>query len=141
MATIPTVASIMTSDPAVSHPDESLRVAIEKMRARNCRRLPVLEDGKLIGIITDRDLRRAVNSPFVMRERSYDDFILDHLKIRVCMSANPRTVTPHTPIVQAAKIMRDQKIGGLPVVAEDRLVGIVTETDLFDYLIQMLEAE
>lgn len=141
MATIPMVEQIMTREPAIIGPDDSLRAAIEKMRDRNCRRLPVIENGKLIGIITDRDLRRATNSPFVMRERSYDEFILDHLTIRVCMSGSPLMVTPQTPIVQAAKILRDKKIGGLPVVENDRLVGIVTETDLFNFLIQMLEAE
>jgi len=57
------------------------------------------------------------------------------------MSINPITVTPRTPIIEAAKLMRSRKIGGLPVVDGDYLVGIVTETDLLNYLIRLLETQ
>jgi acetoin utilization protein AcuB len=137
--TTPLVELVMTRNPAVISPDDSLQVAIERMRERDCRRLPVIENGKLIGIVTDRDLRRATNSPFVMQERWYNEFILHQVPVRACMSRDPQTVSPSTPLVEAARLMRDRKIGGLPVVEGDNLVGIVTETDLFRYLIQILE--
>jgi acetoin utilization protein AcuB len=133
------VEQMMTRDPAMIAPNDSIRAAIERMRERGCHRLPVVENGKLIGIVSDRDLRRATNSPFVLRERSADDLILDHLPVRGCMSPNPITITPRTPVVEAAKLMRDRKIGGLPVVDKGILVGIVTETDLLNFLIKVLE--
>ena len=136
----PTINQVMTRGPATVVPNDPIRAAIEQMRERHCRRLPVIEGGKLVGIVSDRDLRRATNSPFVLRERWYDEFMLDHITVRACMTSNPTTITPHTPIVEAAKLMRDRKIGGLPVVEGERLVGIVTETDLLNYLIQTLEA-
>lgn len=139
MPNTPLVVSIMSRDLATVTPADSIRVAIERMRQRDCRRLPVLEGGKLVGIVTDRDLRRATNSPFVLRERWYDEFLLDNISVKACMSPNPCTVTPQTKIVEAAKLMRDKKIGGLPVVENDALVGIVTETDLLAYLITLLE--
>ncbi len=139
MPNTPIIESIMVRDLVTVTPTDPIRIAIERMREHGCRRLPVLESGKVVGIVTDRDLRRATNSPFVLRERWYDDFVLDHISVKACMSPNPRTVTPQTKIVEAAKLMRDKKIGGLPVVENGKLVGIVTETDLLNYLIQLLE--
>ena len=133
------VEQVMTRNPATVAPNDSIRVAIDRMRAHNCRRLPVLERDRLVGIVTDRDLRRATNSPLVLRERWYDEFMLDHIPVRACMTEKPITVAPRTPIVDASKIMRDRKIGGLPVVYGDALVGIVTETDLLNFLIALLE--
>jgi acetoin utilization protein AcuB len=124
------------------------------------RRLPVVQSGRLVGIVTERDLRRATNSPFVLRERWYDDLILDQVKVWGAMTANPVTVEANAPLVAAAQLMRYHKIGGLPVVeateysagdpraisvqdmpGEDRLVGIITEMDLLDYLIRLLEGQ
>ncbi|MBI5305806.1 MAG: CBS domain-containing protein [Chloroflexi bacterium] len=141
MAQTPTVEQIMTCDPATVSPEESLRTAIDRMRERGCRRLPVVQAGKVVGVISDRDLRRATNSPFVMQERWYNEFLLDKITVRVCMSAEPVTITPQTRIADAARIMRDRKIGGLPVVQGERLVGIVTETDLLNFLIRVLEVD
>ncbi len=139
MATSPQVREIMTPRPATVTPDDPIRVAIERMREKDCRRLPVVAEDKLVGIVSDRDLRRATNSPLVLRERWYDEFMLDHVPVRACMTPNPLTVTPDTPIVQAAKIMRKHKIGGLPVVDGSALVGIVTGSDFLDYMIRTLE--
>ena len=139
MANQPIVQDVMTRNPAHVAPDDSIRVAIDQMRERNCRRLPVVELDALVGIVSDRDLRRATNSPLVLRERWYDEFMLDRIPVRACMSEKPTTVTPQTLVTEAAKIMRDRKIGGLPVVEDDHLVGIITETDLLDFLIRMLE--
>lgn len=141
MAGIPLVEQVMTREPAVVTPNDPIRMAIQRMRESRCRRLPVVEDGKVVGIVSDRDLRRATNSPLVLRERWYDEFMLDHVQVRACMTADPVTVSPATPIVEAAKLMRDKKFGGLPVVANGRLVGIVTETDLLNYLIRTLETQ
>lgn len=132
------VADIMTPNPVTVTPRNAIRTAINLMREGGYRRLPVVDRGRLVGIITDRDLRRAANSPFVVREQWYDNFILDHIEVGSCMTPNPLTIEPSTPIAEAARMMRNHKIGGLPVVADGQLVGIVTETDLLDFLIALL---
>lgn len=153
-----TVADVMTFEPVTAVPDDSLRLARDRMADGNFRRLPVVQSGRLVGIITDRDLRRAMNSPFVLRERWYDDLILDQVKVWGAMTANPITVMANAPLIAAAQLMRDHRFGGLPVIenakssgstttlpnstgveGDGRLIGIITETDLLNYLIELLE--
>jgi acetoin utilization protein AcuB len=125
-------------------PTSSIGAAIELMRQHGFRRLPVVEEGKLVGIVTDRDLRQATNSPLVLRERWYSEFLLEAIKVRSCMTADPITVEPSTPVVDAARRLRQHKIGGLPVVAADdgnRVVGMVTVTDMLDCLIHLLASD
>ncbi len=135
------VADIMTANPVTVTPRNAIRTAVNLMREGGFRRLPVVDRGRLVGIITDRDLRRAANSPFVVREQWYDNFILDHIEVGSCMTPNPLTIEPNAAIAEAARVMRNHKIGGLPVVADGQLVGIVTDTDLLDFLIELLEHE
>jgi acetoin utilization protein AcuB len=138
---MPAVADIMTPNPVTVTPRNAIRTAVNLMREVGCRRLPVIDRGRLVGIITDRDLRRAANSPFVVREQWYDNFILDHIEVGSCMTPNPLTIHPEAPVSEAARLMRDHKIGGLPVEADGQLVGIVTETDLLNFLIDALDQE
>jgi CBS domain-containing protein len=77
----------------------------------------------------------------VVREQWYDNFILDHIEMGSRMTPNPLTIHPNAPVSEAARLMRDHKIGGLPVVVDGQLVGIVTETDLLNFLIEILERE
>ncbi|PKO23544.1 MAG: hypothetical protein CVU38_03450 [Chloroflexi bacterium HGW-Chloroflexi-1] len=135
------VADIMTPNPVTVAPRNAIRTAVNLMREGGCRRLPVLDRGRLVGIITDRDLCRAANSPFVVREQWYDNFILDHIEVGSCMTPDPLTIEPGASIAEAARSMRNHKIGGLPVLSEGQLVGIVTETDLLDALIELMEPE
>jgi len=135
------VAEIMTANPVTVTPRNAIRTAVNLMRDGGFRRLPVVERGRLVGIITDRDLRRAANSPFVVREQWYDNFILDHIEVGSCMTPNPITIGPGAAIAEAARMMRNHKIGGLPVITDGQLVGIVTDTDLLDFLIELLEQE
>jgi acetoin utilization protein AcuB len=133
------VADIMTANPVTVTPRNAIRTAVNLMREGGFRRLPVVDRGRLVGIITDRDLRRAANSPFVVREQWYDNFILDHIEVGSCMTPNPITVEPGLTVAEVAQVMRNNKIGGLPVVTDGQLVGIVTDTDLLDFLIELLE--
>lgn len=138
------VGSIMTPEVITIAPASSIGTAITLMREHGFRRLPVVEDDKLIGIVTDRDLRQATNSPLVLREAWYSEFLLEAIKVRACMTPNPMTVTPATPVAEAARLLRRHKIGGLPVVESensDRVVGMVTITDMLDCLIQLLTDE
>ncbi len=141
MGAMPVVSNIMTPNPLTVTPRNAIRTAVNLMREGGFRRLPVVDRGRLVGVITDRDLRRAANSPFVVREQWYDNFILDHIEVGSCMTPNPVTIGPMESVAEAARLMRNHKIGGLPVIDNGQLVGIVTETDLLDFLIRTLEDE
>jgi acetoin utilization protein AcuB len=134
------VERIMTRNPATVAPHDSLRLAIALMKAGGFRRLPVVEECQLVGIITDRDIRLITNSPVILREKWYDEYLLDAIKVEACMTLAPITVTLDTSVEEAAKLMRDRKVGGLPVMQTDRLVGIVTETDVLNCFIELLES-
>jgi acetoin utilization protein AcuB len=91
------------------------------------------EKQPIVGIVTDRDAHLICNSPVILQEEWQDEYFLDRVKVEACMTSDPITVTPDTSIEKAANLMRDQKVGGLPVVQGDKLVGIVTETDVLNY--------
>jgi acetoin utilization protein AcuB len=100
------------------------------------RRLPVVDGERLQGIVTLGDLREARPSPATSLSIYELNYLLSKLTAGHVMTHNPYTVTPNTPIQQAAKIMLERKVSGLPVVdEEDRPVGIITETDIFRMLI------
>lgn len=125
------VRDVMTPDPATISKHDSLHIARTRMLAHNCRRLPVLDDaGQLCGIITDRDLRLAVNSPLIMRERWQDEMLLEHTSVDACMTPDPICTTPDTTLEDAIGLLLAHKISGLPVIHNGRLVGILTVTDL-----------
>ncbi|MBN1964020.1 MAG: CBS domain-containing protein [Anaerolineae bacterium] len=138
---------IMTPDPVTARPTDTLRQVIAACQAGGFRRLPVLDDdGRLVGIITDRDIRQATNSPFILRERWQDEQLLEQIEVAMCMTPDPVTARPGTPLSELARVMRTRKVGGLPVVDDDTgdLLGIVTETDLlrcFESLLIEVEAQ
>jgi len=134
------VRDVMTPDPITIGPNHSIGAALARMRRGGFRRLPVVEDGKLVGIITDRDLRLAMNSPFVMREGWYDSYLMEHIEVRSCMTPDPVTVEADDDLLDAVRVMRKHKFGGVPVMEAGKLVGILTETDLLNFLEQLLEA-
>lgn len=128
-----TVNDLMTAIPYTVATDTPLRHVIEVMKTEGCRQLPVLENGELIGIVTDRDVRLVMNSPMVLHGRWQDEEILDRATAGSCMTANPLTVSPDLPAYQAAHTLSLYKFGALPVVDEGVLVGIITVTDFLDH--------
>jgi acetoin utilization protein AcuB len=128
-----TVNDLMTVIPNTVTPDTPLRQVIEVMKTEGCRQLPVLENGRLVGIITDRDIRLVMNSPIVLHGRWQDEELLDKVAAESCMTPNPMTVSPETPAYRAASMLSIYKFGALPVVDDDVLVGIVTVTDFLDF--------
>jgi acetoin utilization protein AcuB len=128
-----TVNDLMTSIPSTVTLTTSLRHVVELMKTEGCRQLPVLVAGKLVGIITDRDVRLVMNSPMVIHDRRQDLELLDTITAESCMTSNPLTVTPETPAYRAAKLLSLYKFGALPVVDGEMLVGIITVTDFLDY--------
>jgi CBS domain-containing protein len=136
------VGDVMTAPVVTIDPESAIGEAVQMMQEGDFRRLPVVDaSGRLLGIVTDRDLRQATNSPLVLRERWYSDFLLEAVKVKACMTPNPITVGPATPVLEAVRLMRRHKIGGLPVVEDGRVVGILTTTDVLDFLIRTLEKE
>lgn len=135
---MPTVAEIMTSDPAFVAPDTPLQEALVIMKRHHCRQLPVVVNDRLVGIITDRDLRLAMNSPFVLHERGDNEALLRNTSVVDCMTSNPLTVDADAPASTAADLMNTYKFGGLPVLRDGRLVGIVTVTDILQSYIALL---
>lgn len=128
-----TVNDLMTVIPNTVTPQTTLRRVIELMKSQACRQFPVLSNGRLVGIITDRDVRLVMNSPLVMHGRWQDEEILDKMTAESCMTPNPMTVTPETPAYQAANMLSIYKFGALPVVDNGTLVGIITVTDFLNY--------
>lgn len=129
----------MNAKPVTLSPDDTLRKARDLIKERGLRRFPVVEGGKLVGIVTDRDVRQADMSSAVVQERRYVEYILDRIQVRGIMTPDPITVTPDTSLEEAARLILENKIGGLPVVERDELVGIITETDLIRTLVELLE--
>ncbi|MGB9682642.1 MAG: CBS and ACT domain-containing protein [bacterium] len=128
----------MTPNPIVIDPDVSLLEALHLMKINNIRRLPVVAHGRLVGIVTERDLRESPS----LRASSLSIYELNYLlaktPVKEVMTKDPITVDPNTTIEEAAVIMRDNQISGLPVVEDGKIVGIITETDLFDMLVRLL---
>ncbi len=136
------VSDVMTAHPVTIGPDDTLRTAISRMKDNECRRLPVVnQNGSLIGIITDRDTRLALHSPYVLHERWQDDALLDNITVRICMTPTPITVEPTTDIGDAVSMMIRHHIGGLPVLLGETVVGIITTTDVMVAFIRRLQRE
>ena len=131
----------MSREPVTITSDVSVPDALRLMRERKVRRLPVLDShGKLVGIVSDQDLLYASPSPVSSLSVWEMHYLLARLKVEEVMSRKVITVAEDTPLEEAARIMADNKIGGLPVMREDKLVGIVTETDLFKAFLELLGA-
>lgn len=128
-----TVNDLMTIIPNSVTLDTTLRQVIEVMKTQSCRQLPVLENGRLVGIITDRDVRLVMNSPLILHGRWQDEEILDSITAETCMTPDPMVVSPDAPAYQAAALLSSYKFGALPVVDNGTLVGIITVTDFLNY--------
>jgi len=128
-----TVNDMMTVVPDTISSTTTLRDIIGMMKSEGYRHLPIVDEGKLVGIITDRDIRLVMNSPMVLHERRQDEELIDTVTAEACMTPNPVTVTPDTPAYRAAEILSIYKFGALPVVDNGKLVGIVTVTDFLDF--------
>ena len=135
------VGERMTRNPVTITPDASLDEALELMRQKRVRRLPVLdEEGRLVGIVSEMDLLYASPSPATTLSVFEMHYLLGRIRVGDVMTREVITVTEQTPLEEAARIMADNKIGGLPVVDDGKLIGIITETDLFKIFLELLGA-
>jgi acetoin utilization protein AcuB len=125
-----TVASCMSIDPVTVAPSDSLQRVVELLRRRDIRAVPVVDGGKLVGIVTDRDVRQVAPAYPLFRDEVEIRHYTENLTVTAAMTADPMTVTPTTSLIDAAKILETYRISSLPVVDDDRVVGILTVTDL-----------
>jgi acetoin utilization protein AcuB len=131
----------MSTKPVTITADTPITEALRVMRQSQVRRLPVLDpNGQLVGIVSEKDLLYASPSSATSLSIYEMHYMLSRLLVDELMVKDVITVTPDTPVEEAARIMADHKIGGLPVMEDGKLVGIITETDVFTVLLEMLGA-
>jgi acetoin utilization protein AcuB len=107
----------MTPEPASLTPDDTLAAAIALMETGDFRAVPIIANGKLVGVISDRDIRSCRQEP-------------EGAKVGEIMSRTPICISPDDSVNEAVRMLLAHKIGGLPVMREDKLVGIITTTDI-----------
>jgi len=118
--------NLVTIEPRTTLPD-----AYKLMKKFDIRRLPVIDFGKLVGIVTLGDIREARPSQVTSLSIYELNYLLSQLKIERIMSHEPITISSEATIGQAAKLMYEHKVGCLPVKEADRLIGLITESDIF----------
>ena len=143
------VRDVMTARPMTIDPEAPLETAVAVMRERRVRHLPVVDDaGRLVGIVTDRDLRSAILGPAIAEYASTTDRgrlqalagDLQDVRVGHVMTRGALTTGPDASVAQAAAVMADARVGSLPVVEGQRLVGILTEHDVLKALAATLPA-
>lgn len=114
----------MTANPITISPQETLATAREKMTSGRFRRLPVVQDGALVGILTDKDILRFVGAEARTR-------------VDGAMTESPLTISPLTPMEEAVRLMRTHQFSGLPVVEQGKVIGIITTSDLMQAFLEI----
>lgn len=132
------VRTCMTKDPVAVSENTPVFEAGEIMRKQGFSRLPVLRDGKLVGIVTEMDLMRVSPSPATTLSVFEVNYLLSKLTLKDVMTKDPITISPEATLEEAAVLMRDHDIGALPVLEGGRLVGIITESGIFDAFIGLM---
>jgi acetoin utilization protein AcuB len=130
------VAQLMSRDLITVAPDDSVEQAVKLLQQRGVRHLLVLKRDRLVGIVSDRDIKRAMD-PRRTRKKLMGIgglfFLLEPVLVEEIMTRDPVTIAPETTVDQAAYIMVERRFGALPIVRNGRTMGIVTETDLLRY--------
>ena len=121
--------------------DTNVEEALRLMHSENIRRLPVVDKaGNMVGIVSELDLLKVSPSPATSLSVYEIPYLLAKIKMKGVMTKDVVSVTEDTTLEEAARVMADNKIGGLPVLRDKKVVGIVTETDLFKTFLEMLGA-
>lgn len=129
------------SHPIISvAPDTPVHDALDMFKREHIRRAPVIKNGKLVGIVSDHDLLNASPSMATSLSIWEMNYLLSKITVSDVMTKKVLTVDEETPIEEAARIMADNKIGGIPVMRDGHVVGIITETDLFKIFLEFMGA-
>jgi acetoin utilization protein AcuB len=131
------VSDYMTPNPITVEPEEPLMRALEIIRLRGVRRLPVAVGNMLVGLVTEGDLKRAEPSTLTDSQEDFNR-VMEETPISRIMISKPLTTTTDTPLLEAAEIMLNTKYGALPVVSDGRVVGILTDNDLTRALVDLM---
>ncbi len=134
------VGERMSHPPITIPPEMSIHDALALFKKERIRRAPVIKGGKLVGIVSEKDLLNASPSPATTLSVWEMNYLLSKLTVAEVMTKEVITVTEDTPIEEAARVMADSKIGGLPVMKGARVVGIITETNLFKMFLELMGA-
>ena len=135
------VQNLMTENVWTVRDTDALRVVLNPLLTRRFRHVPVLgAEDRLVGILTDRDLRRALPSPLMEIDAAGREALVDDTPVSRVMTKDPTTIEPHATLEQAVGLLLERKIGALPVVDGGKLVGIFTETDALRAFLRMLHA-
>jgi len=129
---------LMTKNPITVDSETLVLDAQRIMKENNIRRLPIVDKGKLVGIITQHDLLEAAPSPATSLSIHELNYLLSKMKVKEIMKKNPVTLTPDTPFEEALRIGQEKKIGSFPVVDDGKLVGIATESDIIRFVTRIL---
>jgi acetoin utilization protein AcuB len=129
---------MMTKNPITVESETLVLDAQKIMKENNIRRLPVVDKGKLKGIITKHDLLEAAPSPATSLSIHELNYLLSKMKVKEIMKKDPVTLTPDTPFEEALRIGQEKKIGAFPVVENGKVVGIATESDIVRFLTRAL---
>jgi len=128
------VSDLMSDTLEVVSPDAHLHDVLIKMNRAGYRQLPVVADDKLVGIISDRDLRLAVNSPVVQGGADLKrESVLDEVQVDQCMTPDPQCVSSDMPAHEVADLLSLNKFGAMPVVDEGKLVGMISYIDFLKH--------
>lgn len=134
-------ADIMSKDVVTLEEAETLEFVEESMRALRFRHMPVMDRGRLVGLISHRDVLRVSASSLLPEGQQQTKYLAKKFLVRDVMTRDVATVQPETPLLEVASRMRKGKLGCVPVVdAENTLVGIITEADFVDLCVRLLKA-
>lgn len=128
------VREIMTGSPVTLKPEDTLDLANNVISLGRIRHIPVVEDGRLVGLLSERDLMGAATTEIFGLKQKRKSALLKTVLIKDVMKKRVITVKPDTPIKDAAQLMADKKVGCVPVVITGALVGLVTTTDILRYV-------
>ena len=131
-----TVEKIMAKNPATLDRNDTLDLADDVMSVGRIRHMPVIEQGKVVGIISQRDLFRSALIKALGFGSKTQTVISRTIKVKEIMTNNVITISPDASVKEAARVMMERKIGCLPVVEKEKLVGLVTETDILRYVVE-----
>lgn len=129
----------MSVDPATVGPKDSLQKVMSLLRRRDIRSVPVVENGRLIGIVTDRDVRQVAPAYPLFRDEDEIHRYTENLTVTAAMTADPMTIAPDASLVEAAKVLETYRISSMPVVDDRRLVGMLTVTDVLRVFVEQNE--
>jgi CBS domain-containing protein len=133
----PLVRDYMTPDPVSLEPEDSLMRAVELMRLRGVRHIPVILAGELVGLVAEGDVKRAEPSTLSDTQDHFNQ-VMESTPISRIMIHEPLTATADTPLLKAAETLYSTKYGSLPVVDGGRCIGILTDNDLLHALVDLL---